>query len=53
MLRLGDLDIRGARRHEAQEVGRVFGVEELRPRAADERERRARGRDERSRVDAG
>ncbi len=39
MLRLGDFDIGGARSNEAQEMGGILGVEELRLRAADERER--------------
>ena len=44
---------RASRADEAQEVGGVLGMEELRLLATDERQRRAGGSDERGRVDAG
>ena len=51
MLGLRDLDVWGAGRDDAPEISSVFGLEELRLPASDDRERRARGLDQSDRID--
>jgi hypothetical protein len=49
MLGLRDLDVRRAGSDQTEEIGGVLGLEELRPAAANDRERRAHALDKRDR----
>src|ERR1700722_2033365 len=51
MLGLGDLDVGSAGSNEAQQIGGVLGLEQLRLPAADERQWRTRALDHRDRIE--